>query len=104
MKIFYLVLFFTLPVVFATAQKADTPQVNVGSLVRIALADTTRINAAPNKDSLFTKPTGEGTGLGLSLSYDIMVKGHGGKIDVDSQEGEYTEFAVWLPLNKATNA
>ena len=51
-----------------------------------------------------TKPTGEGTGLGLSLSYDIMVKGHGGKIDVDSEEGEYTEFAVWLPLNKATIA
>ncbi|WP_295799266.1 ATP-binding protein [Mucilaginibacter sp.] len=51
-----------------------------------------------------TKPTGEGTGLGLSLSYDIMVKGHGGKIDVDSEEGEYTEFAVWLPLNKVTNA
>ncbi|MEP6612497.1 MAG: ATP-binding protein [Mucilaginibacter sp.] len=51
-----------------------------------------------------TKPTGEGTGLGLSLSYDIMVKGHGGKIDVDSEEGEYTEFAVWLPLNNLTNA
>jgi len=47
-----------------------------------------------------TKPTGEGTGLGLSLSYDIMVKGHGGKINVDSEEGEYTEFAVWLPINK----
>src|SRR3978361_2189942 len=51
-----------------------------------------------------TKPTGEGTGLGLSLSYDIMVKGHGGKINVDSEEGEYTEFAVWLPLNKVANA
>ena len=50
-----------------------------------------------------TKPTGEGTGLGLSLSYEIMVKGHGGKIDVDSEEGEYTEFAVWLPLNNLTN-
>jgi signal transduction histidine kinase len=45
-----------------------------------------------------TKPTGEGTGLGLSLSYDIVVKAHGGKIDIDSKEGEYTAFTIKLPL------
>ncbi|MDN3582568.1 two-component regulator propeller domain-containing protein [Mucilaginibacter flavus] len=45
-----------------------------------------------------TKPTGEGTGLGLSLSYDIIVKGHGGKIEVITQEGEGTEFIISLPL------
>lgn len=45
-----------------------------------------------------TKPTGEGTGLGLSLSYDIVVKGHGGKIDVDSKDGEGSEFLIILPF------
>jgi len=44
-----------------------------------------------------TKPTGEGTGLGLSLSYDIIVKAHGGKIDIDSKAGEYTEFTIRIP-------
>jgi two-component system NtrC family sensor kinase len=45
-----------------------------------------------------TKPTGEGTGLGLSLSYDIIVKGHGGKIDIASKEGEGSEFIIKLPV------
>ena len=46
-----------------------------------------------------TKPTGEGTGLGLSLSYDIIVKAHGGKIDIASKEGEGSEFSILLPLS-----
>jgi signal transduction histidine kinase len=44
-----------------------------------------------------TKPTGEGTGLGLSLSYDIIVKGHNGELKVETQEGEYAEFIIVLP-------
>jgi two-component system NtrC family sensor kinase len=44
-----------------------------------------------------TKPTGEGTGLGLSISYDIVVQQHGGAVTVDSREGEFAEFRIWLP-------
>ena len=63
-------------------------------------------NGIPQKvlDKIFqpfftTKPTGEGTGLGLSLSYDI-VKAHGGDIRVETQEGQGTEFIITLPINK----
>jgi len=45
-----------------------------------------------------TKPTGEGTGLGLSLSYDIVVKAHSGKIDIKSKQGEGSEFKISLPV------
>jgi signal transduction histidine kinase len=45
-----------------------------------------------------TKPTGEGTGLGLSLSYDIITKGHGGELTVESKAGEYTVIIVSLPI------
>ena len=44
-----------------------------------------------------TKPPGEGTGLGLSMSYDIITQQHGGSISVDSKVGEYSEFTVRLP-------
>ncbi len=45
-----------------------------------------------------TKPTGQGTGLGLSLAYDIVTKGHGGTLEVESKEGEGAEFIVKLPI------
>jgi len=44
-----------------------------------------------------TKPTGQGTGLGLSLSYDI-VKAHGGELKVKTVEGEGAEFVIILPI------
>jgi len=75
-----------------------------------ALADSVEIRVRDNgtgipdevKPKMFnpfftTKPAGEGTGLGLSLSYDIVVKQHGGTIDVDTAPGEFTEFVVTLP-------
>jgi len=45
-----------------------------------------------------TKPVGKGTGLGLSISYDIIVKKHGGRMDVHSEPGKGTCFRLWLPL------
>ncbi len=58
------------------------------------------------KDKIFqpfftTKPTGQGTGLGLSLSYDIVTKGHGGTLEVDSREGDFTTFCITLPVSIA---
>jgi signal transduction histidine kinase len=44
-----------------------------------------------------TKPTGQGTGLGLSLSYDI-IKAHGGELNVESKEGEGAEFIIQFPV------
>lgn len=50
-----------------------------------------------------TKPAGEGTGLGLSLSHDIIVKQHAGSIEVDTEFGKFTEFKIVLP-RKATSS
>jgi two-component system, NtrC family, sensor kinase len=62
-------------------------------------------NGIPEKivDKIFqpfftTKPTGQGTGLGLSLAYDIITKGHGGELGVETKESEGTEFIIRLPL------
>ena len=72
-----------------------------GNKVEIKIEDNG--NGIPQKilDKIFqpfftTKPTGEGTGLGLSLSYDI-IKAHGGEIKVETREGEGSEFIVQLP-------
>ena len=55
------------------------------------------------KDKIFqpfftTKPTGSGTGLGLSLSYDIITKGHGGRLELATEEGVGSKFTIEMPL------
>ncbi len=62
-------------------------------------------NGVPQKvmDKIFqpfftTKPVGEGTGLGLSMSYEIIKKGHGGELKVETKEGEFAEFIIILPV------
>ena len=67
-------------------------------------------NGIPQKvlDKIFqpfftTKPTGQGTGLGLSLSYDIVTKAHGGELKVETKEGEGSTFSIQLPLKTSAN-
>jgi signal transduction histidine kinase len=75
---------------------------NLGDRVEIRIRDNGTGMPPDVKEKMFnpfftTKPTGEGTGLGLSISHDIIVKQHGGSIEVDSQPGEFTEIRVILP-------
>ena len=78
----------------------------VGEQVEIRVRDNGLGIPEAVRDKIFqpfftTKPAGEGTGLGLSLSYDIVTKGHGGTLTVTSQEDKFTEFLISLPLNQA---
>jgi signal transduction histidine kinase/HAMP domain-containing protein len=82
---------------------------NLGDSVEIRIRDNGTGIPPEVKERMFnpfftTKPAGEGTGLGLSLSYDIIVKQHAGSIEVDTQPGEFTEFKIVLPRQAATIA
>lgn len=84
------------PVVFASAQKE-------GNRVKIIVRDNGKGIPQRVIDKIFqpfftTKPTGEGTGLGLSMSYDIITKGHSGELKVDTREGDFAEFTIILPV------
>jgi len=75
---------------------------NLDASVEITIRDNGTGIPPEVKEKLFTpffttKPAGEGTGLGLSISHDIIVKQHGGSIEVDTQPGEFTEFRIVLP-------
>lgn len=87
------------PVLRASTRRA-------GDMVEIRIRDNGTGMSATVKEKLFTpffttKPTGEGTGLGLSLSYDIVVQQHKGAMTVESVEGDHTEFTVLLPAGPA---
>jgi two-component system, NtrC family, sensor kinase len=75
---------------------------NLGDRVEIGVRDNGPGIPPEVKEKMFnpfftTKPAGEGTGLGLSICHDIIVKQHGGSIEVDTQPGEFTEIRVILP-------
>lgn len=82
---------------------------SLGDSVEIRIRDN-GIGIPPEvKEKMFnpfftTKPAGEGTGLGLSISHDIIVKQHGGSIEVDTKPGQYTEFRIVLPRKAAVLA
>ena len=90
-----------------TRQAGDLPEVrattkNLGDGVEIRIRDNGTGIPESLTEKIFnpfftTKPAGEGTGLGLSISHDIIVKQHGGRINVDTREGEFTEFTIVLP-------
>ena len=75
---------------------------NLGDRVEIKIRDNGTGIPPEVKEKIFnpfftTKPAGEGTGLGLSISHDVIVKQHGGSIEVETQPGEFTEFRIVLP-------
>jgi two-component system, NtrC family, sensor kinase len=79
---------------------------NLGDSVEIKIRDNGTGIPPEVKEKMFnpfftTKPAGEGTGLGLSISHDIIVKQHGGSIEVDTKPGEFTEFRIVLPRTGA---
>jgi signal transduction histidine kinase len=79
---------------------------NLGSKVEIRIRDNGTGIPLEVKEKMFnpfftTKPAGEGTGLGLSMSHDIVVKQHGGNIDVTTEPGVFTEFIITLPRTAA---
>jgi signal transduction histidine kinase len=92
---------------FEPLLKATTK--NLGSKVEIRIRDNGTGIPAEVKERMFnpfftTKPAGEGTGLGLSMSHDIIVKQHGGRIDVETEPGAFTEFIITLPRAAQTQA
>ena len=82
---------------------------NLGDKVEIRMRDNGTGIPPEVKEKMFnpfftTKPAGEGTGLGLSMSHDIVVKQHQGRIDVETEPGSFTEFIITLPRAAAALA
>ena len=82
-------------------------QVSLDLYLEIRVSDNGPGIPAEIKDKIFepfftTKPTGSGTGLGLSLSYDIVTQGHGGMLTVENEEGMGAMFIITLPVEKTS--
>jgi two-component system, NtrC family, sensor kinase len=82
---------------------------NLGPTVEIRIRDNGTGIPPEVREKMFnpfftTKPTGEGTGLGLSMTHDIIVKQHGGRIDVETEPGVFTEIIITLPRDNGTAA
>jgi two-component system NtrC family sensor kinase len=82
---------------------------SLGNKVEIRIRDNGTGIPSEVKEKMFnpfftTKPAGEGTGLGLSMSHDIVVKQHGGRIDVETEPSSFTEFIIVLPRTLAARA
>lgn len=78
-----------------------------GRYIQITISDNGPGIPDPIKNKIFqpfftTKPSGSGTGLGLSLAYDIVTKGHGGQLLMETKEGEGSNFIIQIPLNNVT--
>lgn len=79
----------------------------IGDKIEICILDNGTGIPAIIKEKIFqpfftTRPTGQGTGLGLSLAYDIITKAHGGELKVVSEEGDGFELIILLPLTKSS--
>jgi two-component system, NtrC family, sensor kinase len=82
---------------------------NLGKTVEIRIRDNGTGIPPEVRQKMFnpfftTKPTGEGTGLGLSMAHDIIVKQHGGRIDVETEPGVFAEFIITLPRDNGNAA
>lgn len=91
------------PAISVSTKKLNTPLGSHTSSIEIRIKDNGTGISEEEIDKIFqpfftTKPSGQGTGLGLSLSYDI-IKAHGGDIKVETKENEFAEFIIQLPVN-----
>ena len=79
---------------------------DLGETVQVRIRDNGNGIPAEIREKIYdpfftTKPSGEGTGLGLSISYDIIVKQHGGTINLETEPNEFTEFIIEIPRRQS---
>ena len=92
------------PMVTISTKSVKPPLGGLGAKVEIRVSDNGNGISQKVIDKIFqpfftTKPAGQGTGLGLSLAYDTITKGHGGELKVETKEGEGSAFFILLPIN-----